>query len=153
MFTMIITDIAAAVFAGILAARYAPKTLFLAYGLMSVCIGFILLFFVFLPDQAGWYMPGLVAWYRFGVCAAFYTLFLTHQRYFPTLFSTTSMGLVNIVCRIAVIFAPIVAEMSFTTPLIVYIVLWIAATVSAIFISENEVEDGGEPATPLRTHR
>jgi len=80
----------------------------------------------------------LVGLARLGVASTFASLYMAHPQFFPTLFAVTSMGISNLVCRIAVIFAPYMAEVSFPTPIIVFTVLQIAAAVASVFIITPE---------------
>lgn len=57
-----------------------------------------------------WVFPSLVMVTRFGVSAVFSIIYIANSNYFPTLFSTTAMGLSNFIARMACIMAPQVAE-------------------------------------------
>ena len=57
---------------------------------------------------------------------------------FPTLFVVTSMGISNFVSRGFVILAPLVAEIAFPTPIIIFTALAILSGISAIFIIETD---------------
>ena len=47
---------------------------------------------------------------RIGSAGTLMSLWITHPRYFPTLFSATSIGISNIFARMATIFAPLIVE-------------------------------------------
>jgi hypothetical protein len=47
---------------------------------------------------------------KFGLSALFSIIYIANASYFPTLFSTTAMGLSNFIARMACIAAPLVAE-------------------------------------------
>ena len=105
-------------------------------------------------ENPNWKLPVLIGLARAGVTASFALVYLTHQKYFPTCFSVTSMGIANFLCRIAVVFAPLVAEISFPTPTLYFATLQLMASISSLFIIEDEVEEPvkskplGKPPVP-----
>ena len=72
---------------------------------------------------------------------------------FPTLFSVTSMGIASFFSRGIVIFAPMVAEVPFPIPMIVFTSLTAASGFTALFLIEQEEgkqkEDGKDQQLPL----
>ena len=67
---------------------------------------------------------------------------------FPTLFAVTSMGISNIFSRSLVILAPMVAEVKYPTPIILYTVLNIIACICSTFIIDASSKES--PATKGR---
>ena len=47
---------------------------------------------------------------KFGVSGAFNGVYIGNVQLFPTLFAVTAIGIVNLVARVAAIFAPLAAE-------------------------------------------
>ena len=94
---------------------------------------------IFLVDKENpnWSVPMLVGMARFGISCSFVSIYMTHPRYFPTLFAVTSMGIANIVTRVIVIFAPLAAELDFPTPIIIFTLLSFVASMSSIFINDD----------------
>jgi len=74
-------------------------------------------------DNSGVEMPILTACAHMGVSATFTTLYMTHPDFFPTLFSVTSMGIANFACRSFVIPAPLIAEIAYPSPMILFVCL------------------------------
>ena len=74
-------------------------------------------------DNSGVEMPILTACAHMGVSCAGTTLYLTHPDYFPTLFSATSLGIANFASRSFVILAPLIAEIDYPGPMILFICL------------------------------
>lgn len=75
-----------------------------------------------------------------GLNSCFSILYVGHVDLFPVVFSTTSMGTVNIFARFFTIFAPMAAEVSEPFPEILFTLLCIAAVVVAYFI-RNKTEN------------
>ena len=131
------TDLVAALAAGTLLKMFEARKLLFIYATVSAVAGFGMLFLV---DQENptFIVPVLVAMARIGVASGFASLYMCHPLFFPTLFACTSMGISNFVCRIAVILAPMVAEMTFPTPIIVFTALQISAAIASLFIISPE---------------
>ena len=53
---------------------------------------------------------------------------------FPTMFAVTSMGIANLFSRTVGIFASVVAELPYPTPMIIFTAVNIVAGISALFI-------------------
>jgi MFS transporter, OCT family, solute carrier family 22 (organic cation transporter), member 4/5 len=82
------------------------------YLFFSSAIGSMLILqFGFLEGLPWWAFPTLVVITKFGLSAMFSIVYIANANYFPTLFSTTAMGLSNFVARMACIAAPQVAEL------------------------------------------
>ena len=95
--------------------------------------GTIILLFIS-SSNPGWLFPALVACARVGVVGAFTAVWVLHPRMFPTLFAATSMGIANFASRGMVIIAPLVAEIAYPTPIIVFTTLTILAGCSSTFL-------------------
>ena len=73
---------------------------------------------------------------RGGIIAAFVLIYQSHPSLFPTLFATTSFGIVNFIARILVILAPLIAENPFPMPELVTVVLQVLMTFAVLFLIE-----------------
>lgn len=124
-----------------LVAYLRPQTVIKAYSLLMLCGGLLLLYLVSDLNNLGAEFPYAVASARVGTNGLFMTLWMTHPRFFPTLFCATSMGIANIFARTVVVFAPLIAEYEFPTPLIFFNVLALLAFLSSLFISDEPVEE------------
>lgn len=72
-----------------------------------------------------------------GMTATFGVLYIGHMDLFPIVFSTTSMGLCNIMARFLTIFAPIVAEIDEPVPATIFTILCCVAIVITLFIRKK----------------
>ena len=75
---------------------------------------------------------------RFGLAGVLISVWINHAKMFPTLFVATSMGISNIIARVIVIAAPIVAEVTFPIPVIVFTALNVLAGASSLFLVDHE---------------
>ena len=82
-------------------------------------------------------MVFLVLLAKYGISAALVIIYVAHPKMFPTLFSVTSLGIVNIVSRFMTIFAPMVAEVEFPVPMLTFTILCLASVISASFLRET----------------
>ena len=142
MLAMVASDIPAALFAGILIRYgYKPRTLIACYMLFSALAALIMLLFVDI-ENSGIEMPILTASARIGCSATFVTLYLTHPDLFPTLFAVTSIGIANFACRAFVIPAPLIAEIDYPKPMILFFALNMIAFISCLGINDdmNEIK-------------
>ena len=83
-------------------------------------------------------LPVLIMIARGGASAMFCSVYSLHPKMFPTLFSVTSIGICNFVCRTGLIFAPIIAEIAYPTPMIVFTVLSMIALICSQFIVQDD---------------
>ena len=88
-------------------------------------------------NNSGWIFPVLVGLARLGVVGTFCSLWISHPRMFPTFFAATSMGIANFASRSIVIMAPMVAEIAYPIPIVVFTSLTILSGISSLFIIEN----------------
>ena len=72
-----------------------------------------------------------------GTSATFGNLYLGHMDLFPIVFSSTSMGICNIIARIVTSVAPIVAEIDQPTPEIIFSTLCFLALILSLFVREK----------------
>ena len=72
-----------------------------------------------------------------GTSATFGNLYIAHMDIFPIVFSTTSMGICNIVARCITATAPVVAEIDEPTPEIIFTILSIIAVFISLFIRKK----------------
>ena len=99
-----------------------------------------------------WIFSILIAIARFGDTCCYAGIWIAHPRMFPTLFSVTSMGIASFFSRGIVIFAPMVAEVPFPIPMIVFTSLTAASGFTALFLIEQEEgkqKEDGKDQLPL----
>ena len=72
-----------------------------------------------------------------GLNSCFTIIYIGHIDLFPVVFSTTSMGTVNIFARFFTIFAPIVAEVKEPVPEILFTTLCVTAAVVSYFVRKK----------------
>jgi len=130
------SDIPATLLAGYLVNHYKPKTIFVMFFSLQSAAGMTILLFIS-SSNPGWMFPALVACARVGVVGAFTAVWVLHPRMFPTLFAATSMGIANFVSRGMVIMAPIVAEIAYPTPIVVFTIMTILAGFSSTFLLDQ----------------
>ena len=75
---------------------------------------------------------------RFGISGVILGSWVNHAKMFPTLFVATSMGIAGIFSLIFVIAAPMVAELIFPIPVVIFTALSILAGVSSLFLVDLE---------------
>ena len=83
----------------------------------------------------------LVICARGGNCANNCSIYVAHPKLFPTLFGVTSIGICNIASRSIVILAPIVAELEFRIPILIFTILSLTALLCSFFIVEDVQEE------------
>ena len=91
-------------------------------------------------ENSGFEMPLLIACATFGAETSLYTLYLTHPDFFPTLFAVTSLGISNFVCRSLLMIAPIIGEIDYPSPMILFCSLQMAGFLSALWLIEDKSE-------------
>ena len=100
-------------------------------------------------ENPGSEMTVYIVLIRLGLSAAFCAVYINHPKMFPTLFAGTSIGITNLIARSVMIFAPFVAEISFPTPMIIFAILSLIATISSYFIldlnTDEKESDENEP--------
>jgi len=69
-----------------------------------------------------------------GNTCAFGLSFITHTYLTPTLLSASSFGLANVIARFFGIFAPLIAEIDFPAPEVMFIVLQVIAIITCQMI-------------------
>ena len=104
-----------------------------------------MLFFIDHEDP-GIMMLVLVGCFRFGVAGSFVGIWVNHAKMFPTLFVATSLGISNFFARLSVISAPMVAEVTYPIPVIIFTVLNVLAGVSSLFLVDLEGENNKKDA-------
>jgi len=140
MMVLMGTDIPAAMLAGYLFPRYSAKLLFVIFYIMQSCAGLSILLFTG-TGSVTWLFPVLVAIARFGDTSCYAGIWIAHPRMFPTLFAVTSMGIASFASRGIVILAPMVAEIPYPIPMIVFVCLTSTSGLTSLFLIENEKED------------
>ena len=143
-FVMFGSDIPGVLSAGWLCQRWKPKFFFSIYFGIQIVAGLSILLFID-HENPSWLMFVLVGCCRFGVAGAFVGVWINHAKMFPTLFVATSMGISNFFARVTVISAPMVAEVTYPIPVVIFTIFVIVAGVSSLFLvdleKENELKD------------
>ena len=119
---------------GFLLARFRSKAIFAGLFTLSAIAGVLI---IMVGQNTGGFFVIFVLLAKFGVSAAFALVYVVHPKMFPTLFSVTSMGIVNIVSRFLTIFAPMVAEIKYPVPMVTFTLLCIASVLSSCFLRET----------------
>ena len=140
MMVMTASDIPACLLAGYLVTKFSPRRVFIIFFTLQSLAGISILTFISVSNP-GWTFPTLVGCARLGAVGAFTSTWLTHPRMFPTLFAVTSLGIANFASRSFVIFAPMVAEIAYPIPVVIFTSLTILAGISSLFIIENKQVD------------
>ena len=122
---------------GYLLTRVRGKYLFAASSFLAGATGLFMMSST--VKEAGSYFVLLVLIAKFGLISGFNVIYIFHPKMFPTLFSMTSMGIMNIISRLFTIFAPFVAEMDEPIPMLTFTTLCFIAGTSALFLIEPEV--------------
>ena len=140
------SDIPFCLLAGFLISILQTRTVFMIFHTIQIFASLTVLAFID-PDNPGLAFPFLIALARGGVIATFVTVWVAHPKMFPTLFAVTSMGISNIFSRSIVILAPMIAEVAFPTPIIIFAVLNIISCISSWFIKTADVQEEGSEST------
>ena len=144
-FVMFVSDIAGVLIGGWLCTKWAPKVFFSLYFGIQIAGGMSILLFID-HGNPGWMMPFLVGCCRFGVAGAFFGVWINHAKMFPTLFVATSMGISNIFARVFVVASPMIAEVTYPIPVVIFTTFNVLAAVSTLFLvdieGENDKKDG-----------
>ena len=94
-------------------------------------VGGLLLTFMFDKESI---MPVFVLLSKFGIACAFNTSYLTTPMVFPVILTSTAFGICNVVARFATILAPIVAEVKYPTPTLVFSAFAVLGIISSIIL-------------------
>ena len=89
------------------------------------------------PETTGATFLVLIAFVRIGIQAAFVLVWVEHPKMMPTLFAATSMGISNFVARTVVVLAPLVAEIGFYTPILIFCVMATLGIICSYFLIER----------------
>ena len=137
MLVMTMSDMPACALAGFMVVYYRPKTIFVVFNLLASFAGLSMIFLID-PKYPGFHFPLLVSGARVGTIGLFTAVWLCHPQMFPTLFAVTSMGIANIFSRGLVILAPLIAEIEFPFPIVIFTALSIICGISSCFIIDGE---------------
>ena len=80
---------------------------------------------------APWIFPFLVLLAKFGISSGFNICYVANPELFPLLFASTAIGFCNFLARGSTIFAPEVAELQSTTPMIIFSILCVLSLLSS----------------------
>ena len=97
--------------------------------------------FLIEPTDSTWKLAALVSTARIGNVFTFTAVWIIHPNLFPTLFNLTSMGITNVAARVLTLLAPMVAEIDFPTPMLVFTIINLVAALVSLLIEEQELKD------------
>lgn len=92
------------------------------------------LLILFLSNSHKDLMPIFVIFAKFGISINFVLNYIATMSLFPTLFCATAFGIVNFFARLVSIPAPVVAELSEPTPMILFCILTTIGAIVTPFI-------------------
>ena len=147
-FVMFASDISGVLLAGYLCQKWIPKVFFALFFGIQIFAGLSIVLFVD-NGNPGWSMPFFVGCCRFGVAGAFVGVWINHAKMFPTLFVATSMGISNIFARVFVVASPMIAEVTYPIPVIIFTLLNILAAASTLFLIDIEDENDKKDAEAI----
>ena len=130
----LIAEATAYISVGFLATKYRAKPLFTVFFSMSAVSGLLI---ILTGSNANAIFVILVLLAKFGVSAAFGLVYIAHPKMFPTLFSVSSMGIVNFISRLVTIAAPMIAEIAFPVPMLIFTAMCVISAISAFFLIES----------------
>lgn len=122
---------------GLLLKRYSAKKVFAFSSILQCLAGMMIVCLTSVSDPSYTFLI-LVACARGGVCSLFIALFTEHPKMFPTLFGVTSIGICNFASRSSVILAPVIAEIKFPVPIIIFTILGFSAFICSLFIIDDQ---------------
>ena len=96
----------------------AKKSMFTSYIIAAVG-GFFMLFYG-LAHQEDTSFLVLVLIMKFGIASAFNITYIAHTGCFPTLFSTSALGLCTFLCRVFTAASPVIAAMDQTLSVVIF---------------------------------
>lgn len=140
------SDIPFCILAGYLISTLRVKVVFIMFYGLQIFAGIAILAFID-KENPGMAFPLLIVCARGGIISIFVTVWVAHPKMFPTLFAVTSMGYSNIASRGLVTLAPMVAELAFPTPIILFTILNIISGICSFFIVENIAEESDSNST------
>ncbi len=87
----------------------------------------------------GWSFPVCVLIAKFGIASAYNICYLSNSLLFPASITATTLGICNTFARTATILAPMLAEFSEPTPMIIFTVLSVLAFASSLFLMKPDL--------------
>ena len=81
-------------------------------------------------------VPLFIILSRMGNSMAFNTVYLAHNRFFPTKYVASTYGLVNFVSHLIAVGAPLVAEVGNPYPFTIFLMNSVIGGVSAFFLQD-----------------
>ena len=85
-----------------------------------------------------WYFIVVWQFLQFGTSATFQILYVAHSSVFPTLFSSTSFGILNFVSRFATALAPIVSNIEEPLPMITFTACALVCSLSVLLLRTQQ---------------
>ena len=118
--------------------KTSAKVALIAFFFMQAAGSFPVIFSEFAKDYYSTYVvPACLFIMNMGTSSTFGSLYMGHMDLFPVVFSSTTMGLCNVLARFVTIFAPMLAEVPQPTPEIVFTTLSIGAAILSFFIRKK----------------
>ena len=136
---MFASDIPFTILGGFLSTILPARVVFALCLTMQSAAGTAIVLFIDQEDPSYIFLL-LVVLARGANCALFISIYSVHPKMFPTLFGVTSIGICNFVSRSSVIFAPVVAEIAYPVPIIIFTTISLIALFCSFFMVEEEQE-------------
>ena len=131
-YTSSVAEIIAKLIGGIVLVKFGLKPIF-AFCFTIACIGAVALIFV--TDANDWIISMLVMGAKFGISMGWVGCYMGMILLFKTTLVGAAMGCCNVICRLAAMAAPLIAELDAPIPMITIGVLTIIGAVITQFIS------------------
>lgn len=133
--TAAFSDMISSAASGLIYNSIGPKRSLMAFFGLSAFAGTCIVFYERTFDsstegQSYLIFPMLILMASFGIAASFNTIYIANSELFPVLFSSTAIGICNLIARLSSILCSQLAEVQSLLPMIVFTGLSLAAAVS-----------------------
>ena len=128
-----LSGIPASLLAGYLCFKLSARALFFNGFCLQVFAGLAIVFLV-QPNDPTWTLPALLSAARIGNAFTESVVRIVHPKMFPTLFALTSLSYVTVSTKIISLPAPMVAEIDFPTPMLIFAISNIVAALVALLL-------------------
>lgn len=133
-----ITDLPMAVIGGYVYHRLGVRVALTGAFLVAMTGGILIIIFSEANEDL---VPYMISLGRGGVKISFDVCYLANSTIFPAIFAGTAFGLCNIGAKVATILSPMLAEVEPPTPMIVFSIIALLASVISLFIRTSQSHD------------
>ena len=130
----LLAEALACISTGCLLRCFSAKGLLVSCFSLSAFAGIMIIIISAADSEYGSITAFFVLFAKMGIAGGFNIVYIEHPKLFPTLFSTTSMGMTNFISRLATVFAPLTAEVDQPVPMLVFSCLCIASVVCSLLL-------------------